>query len=104
MKGLRLYLIGSAIAVIVYLVAQYYKPQPTNWTPTYLKEDKIPYGLYILKQRITDILPGAKVRVSRQPVYNTLKGQHFKSSSYLLVAGSINMETPTALDASTAWI
>jgi len=93
MKGLRLYLIGSAIAVIVYLVAQYYKPQPTNWTPTYLKEDKIPYGLYILKQRITDILPGAKVRVSRQPVYNTLKGQHFKSSSYLLVAGSINMDS-----------
>jgi hypothetical protein len=93
MKGLRLYLIGSAIALIVYLVAQYYKPQPTNWTASYLKEDKIPYGLYILKQRITDVMPGAKVEVSRQPVYNTLKGRHFKNSSYLFVAGSINIDS-----------
>lgn len=92
MKGLRLYLIGSAVALIVYLVAQYYKPQPTDWTATYLKEDKIPYGLYILNQRITDVLPKTKVQVSRQPVYNTLKGHHFKNSSYLLVAGSIKME------------
>lgn len=92
MKGLRLYLIGSAVALIVYLVAQYYKPQPTDWAATYLKEDKIPYGLYILKQRLTDVVPGAKVEISRQPIYNTLKGHHFKNSSYLLVAGSIKMD------------
>lgn len=92
MKGLRLYLIGSAVALIVYLVAQYYKPQPTDWTATYLKEDKIPYGLYILKQRLADVVPGAKVEISRQPIYNTLKGNHFKNSSYLLIAGSIKMD------------
>jgi hypothetical protein len=37
MKGLKLYLVISAVFVIVYVVAQYYKPKPTDWTPTYLK-------------------------------------------------------------------
>ena len=57
MKGLRLYLVGSALAMVLYLLAQYYKPKPTNWDATYVKEDKIPFGLYILYHELESLFP-----------------------------------------------
>lgn len=92
MKGLRLYLVGSAVVMLVYLIAQYYKPKPTNWTATYLKEDKIPFGTYILFQELKNIFPEAIVSPSRLPVYNTLKDKEFSRSNYLLIAGEVKMD------------
>ncbi|MGY0040074.1 hypothetical protein [Pedobacter sp. NJ-S-72] len=59
---MKLYLIGSATALILYLAAQYYKPKPTDWSPSYLKEDKIPYGLYILDHEKTAVFPEAIIK------------------------------------------
>lgn len=94
MKGMRLYLIGSATVLILYLVAQYYKPKPTDWSPTYLKEDKIPYGLYVLNQEKETIFPGAQLKTSRLPVYNTLKDQHYQKTNYLFIASSLQFDKP----------
>lgn len=92
MKGLRLYLIGSAVVMLVYLIAQYYKPKPTDWTATYLKEDKIPMGTYILYQELGSIFPEAMISPSRLPVYNTLKDKEFRHSIYLFIAGEVKMD------------
>lgn len=92
MKGLRTYLIGSAVVLVVYLVAQYYKPKPTDWTPSYLKEDKIPFGLYILNKEIRTLFPGAVMKTSRQPLYNTLKDQNHLGTNYLIICGSFKMD------------
>lgn len=93
MRGLRLYLIGGSLLMVLYLLAQYYKPKPTNWSPSYLKEDKIPFGLYILYHQTASLFPEAKVRLSRQPAYNTLKGQGFNHSAYLFIAGEMKFDT-----------
>jgi len=91
-KGMRIYLIGGALLVIVYLMAQYYKPKETDWKATYLKEDKIPFGLYILNKELHSILPVTKVQVSNKRVYNTLKGKQYKNATYLLIAGELNLD------------
>jgi len=92
MKGLRRYLIVSAIFVIGYLLAQYYKPKPTDWRTSYLKEDKIPFGLYILYHQMGHLFPGTKITVSGLPVYNTLKDNHSNNSSYLLISGGLELD------------
>ena len=92
MKGLRLYLIGSTVVLAIYLAAQYYKPKPTDWTPSYLKEDKIPFGLYILHKEINSLFPDATVRTSRQALYNTLKGQQNSGANCLIVCGNLKMD------------
>ena len=88
---MRLYLIGGAVLLTFYLLAQYFKPRETDWSATYLKEDKIPFGLYILNKELYSILPRTEVQVSNKPVYNTLKGKGYKNTSYLLVAGTLNL-------------
>lgn len=87
MSGLRKYLIIGSLLIIGYLLIQYFKPKPTNWKTTYLSEDKIPFGTYILRQRIHDVLPGAKVKTVQNPIYNTLKEKP-KGTSNLFIIGS----------------
>lgn len=93
MKSLKLYLIVSTVLLVLYLVAQYYKPKQTDWTPTYLKEDKIPFGLYILDHELQDIFPGAVVSTSNLPVYNTLKDKNFKNTSYIFVTAKLKLDS-----------
>jgi hypothetical protein len=92
MNGLKRYLIWSAIVMVGYLVAQYYKPKPTDWTATYLKEDKIPFGTYILYQELGKVFPNAEITSSRLPVYNNLNGKEFVNTNYLFIAGRVNMD------------
>ncbi|WP_316792979.1 DUF4350 domain-containing protein [Pedobacter frigoris] len=92
MKGLRRYLIVSAILLVVYLVAQYYKPKPTDWTPTYVKEDKIPFGTFILHEQIRNIFPDVQVKTTNKRTYNTLKGKVYKNASYLFIASKIDLD------------
>lgn len=92
MRGLRRYLIVSAVLLVAYLVAQYYKPTPTNWTSTYLKEDKIPFGTYILFQEIHDLFPKTDVKVTRDPIYNSLKDSSFNNTNYLFISHSMEVD------------
>jgi len=91
MKGYKTYFLIGIILILVYLVAQYNKPTPTDWSPTYAKKDKIPYGTFILYHQIQDILPHATIITSNKPTYNLLKNKSFRKSSYLIVAQKIEM-------------
>ncbi|MBB6236640.1 hypothetical protein HDC90_001252 [Pedobacter sp. AK013] len=86
MKGYKIYLIIGSILILGYLIAQYNKPTPTNWAPTYATKDKIPYGTYILYNRIKDILPSARIQRSKTAVYTTLKSKKFNKTAYIIVA------------------
>lgn len=92
MSGLKKYLIFGSILIIGYLLLQYFKPRPTDWTPTYLSADKIPFGTYILRQRINDILPGVQVKEAESAVYNTLKEKPAGNSNLLIVAANFKID------------
>lgn len=92
MNGLRKYLIFGSILIVLYLVAQYFKPIPTNWTPTYLAGDKIPFGTYILHQRIADILPGTTIKKVHAAVYNNLEEAPKSKSNYFIIGSSVSVD------------
>lgn len=91
MRGFKIYFALGIIIILAYLLAQYNKPEPTNWAPTYLSTDKIPYGTYILHNRIKDIAPKAKINRTKVPIYNTLKNNKLNKSAYLIVAQKVNL-------------
>jgi len=91
-KGLRRYLIIGSILIVGYLVVQYFKPKPTNWAPTYLSEDKIPFGTYILRQRINDILPNTTIKTVQSAVYNNLKERPNGQSNYFIIASNLKVD------------
>lgn len=89
MKGFTKYWIICGLLLGLYLVAQYTKPKPTNWRRTYLPQDKIPFGTYILRQHIADLFPSATQKFSRKTIANTLKENISENANYLLVAGTV---------------
>ena len=90
MRGLRKYLVISGLLLLAYLVAQYFKPVPTDWSPTYLKEDKIPFGTYILYQRIGDLFPGSELNLTNGRLYNTLKNKNYRQANLILLGSGID--------------
>ncbi|RZJ79911.1 MAG: DUF4350 domain-containing protein [Flavobacterium sp.] len=92
MSGLKKYIIIGSVLIAAYLIAQYFKPTPTNWTPTYLAEDKIPFGTYILRQRISDVLPSTIVKTVKAAVYNNLTERPVGKSNYFIVGSVVTVD------------
>ncbi|TDG37192.1 DUF4350 domain-containing protein [Pedobacter changchengzhani] len=92
MKGYKIYLAIGVLLIAAYLVAQYNKPSPTDWTATYVAKDKIPFGTYILRNRINDIIPNAEVLNAQNATYNTFKDSKYEASSYIIVASSVKID------------
>jgi hypothetical protein len=92
MKGLRKYFIFGGLLLVLYFVAQYTKPPVVNWGTTYLPEDKIPFGTYILRNHIKDIFPKSEQRVDKNDIYNTLKAAPAGSSNYFIIASNLKVE------------
>lgn len=97
MSGLRKYLIIGVVLLVGYLMLEYFSPKPTDWRSTYLSEDKIPFGTYILRQRVSDLFPDTKVKTVQTAIYNTLQEKPAGQSNYLLIAGTLKVD---ALDYS----
>lgn len=92
MKGYKIYFAIGIILILIYLVAQFNKPTPTDWSPSYAKKDKIPYGTFIFYNQIKDIIPKTTVRTSSLAIYNTIKDKDFKNSTYIIIAPQIKVE------------
>ncbi|WP_113654541.1 DUF4350 domain-containing protein [Pedobacter namyangjuensis] len=92
MKGLKRYLFIGGALMICYIMVQIFKPKATDWRATYLTEDKIPFGTFILRQRINDIFPRAKIKAVQKPIYNTIKDADSGKSTLLIIGSSIKVE------------
>jgi len=91
MKDLKFYIIVASSLLIIYLVAQYNRPQPINWTETYINKDKIPYGTYIMYKQLHDIFPNANVESYREPLYNVISDHHIEHGTYIIICGDIDL-------------
>jgi len=91
MKSLRVYIITLSVLITIYIVAQYNRPKAINWTETFSSTDKIPFGTYILYNRLNDIFPNAKVQAVREPVYNVINDLKITHGTYLIVSNSVNL-------------
>lgn len=92
MKGYKVYFVIGLMLILVYLLAQFNKPSPTDWSPSYAKKDKIPYGTFIFYNRIKDILPKAVIKTSGIAIYNTLKDKGYQNSTYVIIAPQVKIE------------
>jgi hypothetical protein len=94
MKDLKIYLIAATILFVIYVVANINRPKPINWAETFSNKDKIPFGTFIIYDRVKDLFPGAAITPQRQPVYNVLTDAAVKQASYIIVCNSISISKP----------
>ncbi len=91
MKDLRMYLVIASILLIFYFIAQYNRPKVVDWTTTLSNTEKIPFGTYILFNRLNDIFPGDSIKTFREPVYNVLNDHDIKNCTYIIICNDIKL-------------
>ncbi|MEO6330657.1 MAG: DUF4350 domain-containing protein [Ginsengibacter sp.] len=91
MKGYRNFIIIFLSLFIIYVIAELNKPKPVDWTVTLNKNDKNPYGGYIVYHQLKDLFPGVPMRSYYLPVYNQLNNLREKNTAYMILTPSFDL-------------
>ena len=89
MKNRKLIIMIIIYAIVLILIGVY-QPREINWRPTFAAADKIPFGAYILKERLSDLFPGSNIETTTESVYMTLHKKHFTNTNYILIENQWN--------------
>ena len=72
MTRFRAFLLGLVVLFAAFVAVEYVRPQPTNWRPTFINRDKIPYGTYVLFDQLPALFPGQPISTVRLPIASQL--------------------------------
>lgn len=95
MKGYKNFIIIFSAVFILYIIAELNRPKEFDWTITINKNDKNPYGGYILYNRLKDLFPSVDIRSYYLPVYNQLNNIKEENSAYFILTPSF---APSKID------
>ncbi|TYP92657.1 hypothetical protein LX73_2019 [Fodinibius salinus] len=79
MKKKHLYISILTVSLLAYFVYEWSQPKPINWTESYSGISKIPYGCFIMRDKLPQLFPEEDLRYQNKPVYTTddsLKGKN----------------------------
>ncbi|MFL5728801.1 MAG: DUF4350 domain-containing protein, partial [Cytophagaceae bacterium] len=79
---------------VLLIVVEVSRPEPIDWRPTYSRNDKIPFGTYVLADLIPDMFKTSHVSFTDKTVYETLE-ENPTAGSYLFITETFS---PDALD------
>jgi hypothetical protein len=90
------YLVPLIITLIILTIIKIVEPEEVDWTKSYAKKDKIPYGGYIIYHIVPNLFPDNEVVLKELPIYNILKDNYYYGSNYVFIN---NYFSPDRLDA-----
>ena len=93
MKGYKKFIFAFAVVLTIYIVAEMNRPKPFNWDLTLSKDDKDPYGGFILYQQLKDLFPNTEINSYRLPVYNQVNNYTSTNTAYFLIDPSLRLST-----------
>ncbi len=86
------------LAALVYLES--IKPQPISWFPSYAKEDRIPYGTFVLFDLLKENFKTDFEEIN-QPPFEVLKDSSF-NGTYLFINNQVDFDE-TEVESLLAW-
>ncbi len=87
------YVLILLATITAYVLVEYYRPKPLDWTPTYENDDKIPFGTKVLYELLPDVMQQANVSTVRLPVYNFLtETKPAVRSNYVFICRDFNAD------------
>ncbi|RPI64563.1 MAG: hypothetical protein EHM44_03055 [Ignavibacteriales bacterium] len=95
MRNLK-FIFPVTIVFVVLVIIKMFTPEPTDWSPSYSKNDKIPYGSYILYNQLSDLFPNKKIESTNLPFYNITSERKIENKNIIIIC---NQFDPDELDA-----
>ncbi len=89
------FVIPVIIVAVLFLVFKLFTPEPTNWEQSYSKNDKTPYGSYILYEQLNHLFPGKNIESTNLPFYNISIQRKIEDKNIIIICNYFN---PDELD------
>jgi len=92
MRDLKIYILIASLFLGAYLVAEYNKPKPVNWTETFDRKDRIPFGSYVFFQRLKDFFPKAKITTLKSSPYAYFQEFPALAGCYIVQSNRVKLD------------
>lgn len=79
------YLVPLIITLIILTIVKIVEPEDVDWTESFARNDKIPYGGYVIYDIVPDLFPGNEVVLKELPIYNILKDNYYYGTNYIFI-------------------
>ncbi|MFY7652206.1 MAG: DUF4350 domain-containing protein [Chitinophagaceae bacterium] len=89
MQVRKWYTWGLVLLFIGYVLAQWNKPQPLDWSETLQYKHTIPFGTFVLHQQLPQLVKKGEVITKEIPVYNVLHNQKHQQTAYIFIANKL---------------
>lgn len=89
MKWMKWYISVLVVLLLLYMLAEYNRPTPVDWSPTFSSHDKIPYGTWIVFNELKSYFHDQPAVEQRTPVYGLVNNSVAENELYLLVNGNL---------------
>lgn len=90
------YVAVLAACVVFLFLLEWFMPKQLDWTPTYSRHDKIPYGTYLIYEELPAIFPGQQISPLTQTLYEYYQEDSLRSGqNFVVITGSF---TPDKLE------
>lgn len=73
------------LSVALFIVFTVMRPEPVDWSASFTRNDRIPYGSYIPYRLLPDCFPGADITVAHDSIRDTLRGKNLRGANYILI-------------------
>ena len=83
-KNLK-FLLPLFITLIILTIIKIAEPEEVDWSKSFAKKDKIPYGGYIIYDISKGLFPDKEFELKELPIYNTLKGKYHYNTNYVFI-------------------
>lgn len=84
-KGNKKYIFILVLCFAGLILLQIFAPKPIKWHQTFMKKDKIPFGMSALFDATPSIFPGQEISTESLPIYNVLNDKGVTHSNYIII-------------------
>lgn len=94
MKKNILYIAILLVLFVILVLIEYLKPKPIDWTESYRKEDKIPFGTYVLFNLMPDMFPGNTIETSDVSVFEMFNQKDTYNKNLIFICEDFSINEP----------
>jgi len=83
-KNLK-FIVPLIVALIILTIIKIVEPEEIDWSKSFAKKDKIPYGGYIVYDIAPGLFPDNEFELKELPIYNILKDKYYYNTNYVFI-------------------
>ena len=85
--------IGLSIGLVLFILLVMLSPKPIDWSLSFSKKDKIPFGNSILYELLPTLFPAGEIVDSHTPLIKFINNVHIENTNYIIITDQFSTDS-----------